>query len=209
MNALFDTIILIAKGVAGYSDKADPPARFDQARGRQLLAEAGYPQGFGVTLDCTNDRYILDEQICSALAGMMSRIGITVTPNPKPKAIFFQKTDASRRETSFLMVGYYPTTADALVILDGVLHTYTGRGDGDNNTGGYSSKKMDALIEAARVELDVAKRNALLEEILLLHNEDIASIPLHQQLPSWAMRRSVDTPARQDNGLDLRWVVVR
>ena len=202
------TTSLIAKGVTGYSEKAAQPARFDPARGRQLLAEAGYPQGFGVTLDCTNDRYILDEQICSALAGMMSRIGIVVSPNPKPKAIFFQKTDASRRETSFMLVGYYPTTVDAMVILDGVLHTYTGRGDGDNNSGRYSNKQMDALIEAARVELDVARRNALMEEILLLHNQDVASIPIHQQLPSWAMRRTIDTPARQDNGLDLRWVVV-
>jgi peptide/nickel transport system substrate-binding protein len=203
------TTSLIAKGVTGYSAKADQPARFDIARAKLLLAEAGYPHGFGVTLDCTNDRYILDESLCSALAGMMGKIGIVVSPNPKPKAIFFQKTDAARRETSFMLIGYYPTTADGMVILDGVLHTYTGRGQGDNNTGRYSNKQMDALLEAAQVELDAAKRNALMEEILLLHNQDVASIPIHQQLPSWAMRRNIDTPARRDNGLDLRWVVVK
>ena len=203
------TTSLIAKGVAGYSAKAAAPVEFDLVKSRRLLTEAGYPQGFGVTLDCTNDRYILDEQICAALAGMFSKVGITVTPNPKPKALFFQKTDASRRETSLLMVGYYPTTADAMIVLDGVLHTFTGRGEGDNNTGRYSSRQMDALLAAAKVELDPARRDALLEEIQLLHRHDVATIPLHQQLPSWAMRRNVSTPARQDNGLDLRWVEVK
>jgi len=203
------TTSLIAKGVAGYSAKAATPVAFDPAKSRRLLAEAGYPQGFGITLDCTNDRYILDEQICAALAGMFSKVGIDATPNPKPKALFFQKTDASRRETSLFMVGYYPTTVDAMVVLEGVLHTYSGRGEGDNNTGRYSNPKMDALLKAAKTELDVGKRNALLEEVQLLHREDVATIPLHQQLPSWAMRRNINTPARQDNGLDLRWVTVK
>ena len=80
---------------------------------------------------------------------------------------------------------------------------------GDNNTGQYSNPKMDELLQAARVELDAPNRVALLEEIQLLQNQDIATIPIHQQLPSWAMRRNIDTPARLDNGLDLRWVVVR
>ena len=200
---------MIAKGITGHSERAARPSAFDPVRARKLLAEAGYPDGFGVTLDCTNDRYILDEQICAALAGMFSKIGIDATPNPKPKAIFFQKTDASKRETSLMLIGYYPTTVDAGALLEGVLHTYNGKGAGDNNTGQYSNPRMDALIKAARVELDATKRLALLEEIQLLQNEDIATIPIHQQLPSWAMRRNIDTPARLDNGLDLRWVVVR
>ena len=203
------TTSLIAKGVSGYSAKAAAPVAYDPALSRKLLAEAGYPQGFGVTLDCTNDRYLLDEQLCGALAGMFSKAGITVTPNLKPKAIFFQMTDVTRRETSLFLIGYYPTTVDAMGILEGVLHTYNTRGEGDNNTGRYSNKQMDALLDAAKVELDVAKRNALIEEILLLHRQEVATIPIHQQLPSWAMRRNIETPARQDNGLDLRWVVVK
>ncbi len=200
---------MIAKGITGHSEKAARPNVFDPVRARKLLGEAGYPNGFGVTLDCTNDRYILDEQICAALAGMFSKVGIDATPNPKPKALFFQKTDASKRETSLMLIGYYPTTVDAGALLEGVLHTYNGKGAGDNNTGRYSNPKLDALLLAARVELDSAKRVVLLEEVQLLIKEDIAIIPIHQQLPSWAMRKNVDTPARLDNGLDLRWVVVR
>ncbi len=108
-----------------------------------------------------------------------------------------------------MLIGYYPTTVDAGALLEGVLHTYNGKGAGDNNTGRYSNPKLDALLLAARVELDSAKRVVLLEEVQLLIKEDIAIIPIHQQLPSWAMRKNVDTPARLDNGLDLRWVVVR
>ena len=200
---------MIAKGITGHSELAARPAAFDPVRARKLLAEAGYPNGFGVTLDCTNDRYILDEQICAALATMFSKVGIEASPNPKPKALFFQKIEASKRETSLMLIGYYPTTVDAGALLEGVLHTFNGNGAGDNNTGRYSNPKMDALLQAARVELDSAKRVALLEEIQRLSNEDIAIIPIHQQLPSWAMRHNIDTPARLDNGLDLRWVVVR
>ena len=200
---------MIAKGITGHSELAARPAVFDPVRARKWLTEAGYPNGFSVMLDCTNDRYILDEQICAALAGMFSKVGIDATPNPKPKALFFQKTDASKRETSLMLIGYYPTTVDAGALLEGVLHTFNGKGAGDNNTGRYSNPKMDALLQAARVELDSAKRVALLEEIQLLSNEDIAIIPIHQQLPSWAMRKNINTPTRLDNGLDLRWVVVR
>ena len=178
-----------------------------RGRARKLLAEAGYPNGFGVTLDCTNGRDILDEQICVALAGMFSKVGIDAMRNPK--ALFFQKTNASKRETSLMLIGHYPTTVDAGALLEGVLLTYIGKGAADNNTGQYSNSRMDALIKAARVELDAAKRLALLEKIQLLQNEDIATIPIHQQLPSWAMRRNIDTPARLDNGLGLRWVMVR
>jgi peptide/nickel transport system substrate-binding protein len=196
------------EGIRGYSARAAAPHRPDVARARQLLAEAGFPRGFSVTLDCTNDRYILDEQLCAAVAGMIARIGIAATPNPKPKAIFFQKIDAGNRDTSLFIFGAFPTTVDALTILDGYLHTHTAA-RGEFNSAGYSSAKMDALLDAAMVELDEAKRDRLLEESLLLSNEDIVYIPLHQQQPAWAMKKTIETPARLDNNLNLRWVKVK
>ncbi|HEX4857411.1 MAG TPA: ABC transporter substrate-binding protein, partial [Usitatibacteraceae bacterium] len=199
---------LITEGITGYSARAAVPHRADPARAKQLLAEAGYANGFAVTLDCTNDRYILDEQLCAAVAGMITRIGITTTPNPKPKAIFFQKTDVTNRDTSLFIYGAFPTTVDAQTILDSYAHTFAGA-RGDFNTAGYSSAKMDALLDASLVEMDPVKRDQLIEQALLLNNEEAIYIPLHQQRPSWAMRKNIQTPARLDNNLNLRWVVVK
>ena len=200
---------VVPKGVIGYSEKAARRVTPDLARAKQLLAEAGYPQGFGVTLDCSNDRYILDEQICVALAGMISKIGVQVSANPRPKAIFFQKVDISNRETSLYMLGVATATGDAMMLLDSVLHTHMPGGLGENNVGGFSSAKIDALLDAARVELDVARRAAQLEEAQLLQNQEFFYIPLHQQITPWAMRRNVNAIHRPDNYLDLRWVTIQ
>ena len=198
---------LIPSGVTGYSEKAAQPRAVNIERARQLLTEAGYPQGFTVTLDCTNDRYVLDEQLCVAIAGMISRTGIVVKANPRPKAIFFQKTDVTNRETSLFMIGMGAVTADAMMALDSLLHTTTG-GLGGNNTTGIASPKMDALLAAARSELDPAKRNALLEEVQMLMRQEVWAVPLHQQIAPWVMRTNIDVTHRPDNYLDLRWVRV-
>lgn len=199
---------LIAEGIVGYSAKAAAVQPPNPARAKQLLTEAGYPNGFGVTLDCTNDRYLLDEQLCSAVAGMLTKVGIRASANAKPKSIFFQKTDANRRETSMFIWGLFPTTLDAHTVLDGTFRTKTAL-RGDNNSAGYSDPRMDKLLDDSLVELDPVKRNQLLEEVQLLNTEEAIVIPLHQQRPAWVMRKNVETPARLDNGLDLRFVTVK
>lgn len=199
---------LIAEGINGYSARAAAVTPPDPARARKLLAEAGYPQGFGVTLDCTNDRYLLDEQLCGAVAGMLSRIGIRAEANAKPKSIFFQRTDANRRETSLFIWGLFPTTLDAHTVLDGTFRTKTAL-RGDNNSAGYSDPEMDKLLDDAQVELDPVRRNRLMEEVMLKNTREAIVIPIHQQRPAWAMRRNISTPARLDNGLDLRFVTVK
>jgi peptide/nickel transport system substrate-binding protein len=199
---------MVAGGITGYSARAAVPHKPDSARAKELLTEAGYPNGFSVTLDCTNDRYILDEQLCAAVAGMITRIGINTTPNPKPKAIFFQKTDVANRDTSMYIFGAYPTTVDSHTILESYMHT-TRLGRGDFNVAGYSNPKMDALIDGVMSELDPAKRDQAVEAALLLNNEEAIYIPLHQQRPSWAMKKNIETPPRLDNNLNLRFVTVR
>ncbi|MBL8520322.1 MAG: ABC transporter substrate-binding protein [Betaproteobacteria bacterium] len=199
---------MISEGIVGYSARAAVPHLPDLARAKKLLAEAGYPDGFSVTLDCTNDRYILDEQLCTAVAGMITRIGIVTTANPKPKAIFFQRVDVANRDTSLFIFGAFPTTVDAHTILESYLHSIV-KGRGDFNSAGYSNPKMDALVTASLSELDTATRNRIIEEALMLNKEEAAYIPLHQQRPSWAMRKTIDTPARLDNNLDLRFVTVK
>jgi len=199
---------IVPKGVIGYSEKAARRIMPDLARAQRLLTAAGYPHGFGVTLDCTNDRYILDEQICVALAAMIGKIGIRVSVNLRPKAVYFQKIDISNRDTSLYMVGLGSNTGDAMIVMDSALHTHNASGVGENNVGGFSSPRMDSLLDAARVEMDPAKRNAELEEAQLLQNQEFWYVPIHQQVTPWALRKNVDATHRPDNFLDLRWVVV-
>jgi peptide/nickel transport system substrate-binding protein len=200
---------VIPQGVTGYSEKAARRTPPDLERARRLLLEAGYPQGFGVRLDCTNDRYVLDEQICVALAAMIGKIGIRVTAYLQPKALFFQRVDVVRRETSFYMVGVASPTGDAMLVLDSLLHTFGQNGLGENNVGRFSSARIDAVLDAARTELDPVRRDALMEEAQLLQKQEFFYIPIHQQVTPWAMRRNIDAVHRPDNYLDLRWVTVK
>src|SRR5205085_11129031 len=129
---------------------------YDVSRAKQLLGEAGYPNGFGFTLDCPNNRYINDEQICIAVAGMLAKIGLKVRVNAQPRAIYFARMP--KRDTSAFMLGWGGAITDAQTIFTPVLHSPDGKGAGDYNYGSYVNPKLDALIDAARVEADAAKR---------------------------------------------------
>ncbi len=197
---------LIAGQVNGYNAAADKRLPHDPARAKQLLAEAGYPSGFQVTLDCPNNRYIQDEQVCQAIASMLAKVGITLRIDALPRAQYFPKIQ--KGDTSFYMLGILPTTHDAWSSLFSIAHSVGKEGAGDWNFGRYSNPKMDALIDAIRVEMNPANRNQLIEQALLLHNADVAHIPLYQQVTPWAMRSSVKAVHTPDNFLDIRWVNV-
>src|SRR5690606_35049022 len=104
----------------------DQRPAIDLARGRALLAEAGYPNGFGVTLDCPNDRYVNDEATCTAVVAMLARIGIRVTLNAQTRARFFAEVNAPGYNTSFYMLGWTPATGDALDALFNLAGTRDG-----------------------------------------------------------------------------------
>jgi len=87
---------------------------FDRERAKKLLAEAGYPNGFEVTLDCPNNRYINDEKICQALAAMWSQIGVNTKVNTMPRAVYFPKLE--KNDTSMYMLGWGGGTTDATLI---------------------------------------------------------------------------------------------
>ena len=116
---------------------------FDKERAKTLLAEAGYPNGFEVTLDCPNNRYVNDEKICQALAAMWAQIGVKVAVNAMPRATYFPKLE--KTETSLYMLGWGGANTDAIFVLQPVLSTHNGKGDGDYNYGRYSNAKLDEL----------------------------------------------------------------
>jgi peptide/nickel transport system substrate-binding protein len=196
----------ITPSILGSTPEAERRLPHDPERSRQLLAEAGYPGGFGFTLDCPNNRYINDEEICVAVAGMLAKIGLRVRVHAQPRAIYFARM--MKRDTSAYLLGWGGAITDAQTTLTPVLHSPDGKGAGDYNWGGYVNTKLDALIDAARVEPDPATRKRLIADALAEHNAQVHHVPLHRQVIPWAMRANVRAVHRADNWVETRWVHV-
>ena len=196
----------ITPSIVASNPEAEKRLPYDVGRAKQLLAEAGYPNGFGYTLDCPNNRYINDEQICIAVAGMLAKIGLKVRVNAQPRAIYFARMP--KRDTSAFMLGWGGAITDAQTILTPVLHSPDAKGAGDFNWGNYVNKKLDALIDAAAVEPDAAKRKKMIADALAEHNAQIHHVPLHRQVIPWAMRDNIRAVHRADNWVETQWVRV-
>ncbi|MGG5808232.1 ABC transporter substrate-binding protein [Falsiroseomonas sp. CW058] len=192
--------------VNGYVAEEDVRLPHDPARARALLAEAGYPNGFGLTLDCPNNRYINDEQICAAIAAMWARIGIRTTVRAQPIAPFFAQIQ--RDDTSIYLLGWGVPTLDALYSFQSLLATRNGaQGDGIWNYGRYSNPRMDELVARMKTESGDG-RQAAIREALRIYREDVPHIPLHHQMIPWAMRSNVTIPHAANNQPYFRWMVV-
>jgi peptide/nickel transport system substrate-binding protein len=182
---------LITDQVAGYHKDGDKRVPYDRERAKKLLAEAGYAQGFDVTLDCGNNQPPAD--ICQAVASMLAQVGIRARPNIVVQASFFPKIE--KYDTSFYLLSWGGgVTSDALYTMNALFHTpgERGTGQGDFNMGRWSSAAMDALIARIKGEADVAKRNAVIRDALLLVNRELPIVAIHQPLIPWVMRKNVE-----------------
>jgi len=180
---------------------------FDRAKAKQLLAEAGYANGFEVTLDCPNNRYVNDEKICQALAAMWSQIGVTTNVTAMPRANYFPKLE--KLDTSLYMLGWGGAATDPIFILQPVLHGANGKGDGDYNYGRYNNAKLDALVEQVKTEVDVEKRRRMINEALMIQHDELLTLPLHRQVIPWATRGNVTAVHLANNNVIPNWVTVR
>ena len=198
--------LMVAQGMEGYAPALDKRLPFDPAASRRLLVEAGYPEGFEVTLNCPNDRYVNDSAICLAVAANLARVAIKVKVQAEPKALYFPKV--LKRDTSFFMVGWIPAGYDAHNALALLMATPNGA-QGTWNMGAYSNAKLDAMTQAIGSETDLPKRTKMMQEALELHRDDIGHIPLHQQALAWGMRANVEAVQRSDNYMFYRWISVR
>ncbi len=179
----------------------------DPGRARQLLGEAGYPNGFEVTLDCPNNRYVNDEEICIAVAAMLTRIGIQTRVTALPRATYFPKLE--KYDTSFFMLGWGGAITDAQTTLSPVLRSPDEKtGNGSFNYGRYVNPRLDALIDAAAVEMNIEKRRQIIWDALKEHNAQVHHVPLHRQMIPWAMRSNVTAVHRADNVLNMESVRV-
>jgi peptide/nickel transport system substrate-binding protein len=197
-------INLSAPKGAGIPDSMDKRYPLDIAASKKLLAEAGYPNGFEVGMDCPNDRYINDEKICVALAGMWSKIGVTVKVAAIPKANYFPKVQ--KLDTSMYMLGWGGATTDAIFTLKPVLHSRNDKGAGEYNWGNYKLPEFDDLIEKAESEMDAKKRQDMIIKAMQMHHDNVLHIPLHLQVIPWASKASVSVVHRPDNWLELSWI---
>ncbi|ADZ69203.1 ABC transporter substrate-binding protein [Polymorphum gilvum] len=191
-------------------ERADEFQRFpyDPQASRALLAEAGYPDGFSVTMDCPNDRYVNDEAICQAVAAMLARVGVKVALNAQPKAQYFARIlPSGGYDTSFYMLGWTPGSLDGWNVIDNLLTCRDDAGKGGAfNLGGYCNDKVDALAAEILSENDPARRDALIAEAFRITHEEIAHLPLHQQSLAWGVSDRLTVAQRADDQFLFRFV---
>jgi peptide/nickel transport system substrate-binding protein len=185
-----------APAVPGYSAALDIPLAYDPVLAEKLLADAGYPTGFKVGLNCSNDRYIADEQLCVAIASMWTRIGLQVDVKTESKATYFPRQDHG--DTDIYMLGWATLPPmDGYSVLASILATRKD-GYGGSNPNGLSDPRIDDLARRASTELDEPKRLAMLVDAFTIVHDDAMFIPLHEQPVAWAMREGVDMPQFAD-----------
>ncbi len=203
------TAIFFPPSVHGFPADLDVRYPYDVEAAKSLLKEAGYPDGFSFTLDCTANRYVNDEQLCQALVAMWAKVGVKVTPAPVPIAQFVQKI-TTRGQSDMFMQAAATTTLDAFYSLQAWVLSPTGRsGDGQWNLGGYKNDEIDKAILAIRSELDDTKRTELIHKAVELWKQDVVQIPLFHPVSTWAMRSNVDAKYRSDNQLEAKWVTIK
>jgi peptide/nickel transport system substrate-binding protein len=179
---------------------------FDLAKARALMAEAGYADGFEVTLDCPNNRYINDEEICIALAGMWAQLKVKVRVNAMPRSVYFPKLE--KWDTSMYMLGWGGAVTDAETTITPVLRAYGEKGVGLFNYGRVKNEKFEELAKASSVEPDPKKREDLVKGALREYTQQAHLLPLHRQVIPWAARSNIDAVHRADNWLEVPWVTV-
>jgi peptide/nickel transport system substrate-binding protein len=205
MRGLSDpTGAIIAPQVNGWTKEAHQRLPYNVEGAKKLLADAGYPNGFEFTLDCPNNRYINDEDICKAVVSMWARINLKVNLNAMPRATYFAKIQ--KFDTSAYLLGWGVPTFDALYSLQSLAMTVGKEGDGNFNLGRVSNPEFDKLVTAMKSEVDVKKRNDIIARALMMHNQQVMHIPLHNQVIPWAMRKNVTVVHRADNRLEASWV---
>src|SRR5260221_2631404 len=183
-------------GVPAALEKRYP---YDLAASKKLLGDAGYPNGFGFTLHCPNDRYINDEKICIALAGMWAKVGLTVRVETMPKTQYFQK--AEKLDVSAFMLGWGGANQDALITLKAGMHSRNHQGAGDANYGDFKDDDLDKLIDQIDGEMDIAKRQEMINRAVAIIDGAVPVLALHRQGIPWVSRAGVTLVHRANNTL--------
>ena len=184
--------IITFPGVNGYTQDLDKRLPYDVDAAKKLLADAGYPKGFDVELRCPNDRYVNDEAICTAVVGMLGKIGVNVNLFAQTKSKHFKELKEDKGD--FYMLGWGVPTLDSHYVFH-----YLYESGASWNKVNFSNSEVDAAIRVMEGEVDLDKRNAAIANAWKIVKDDISYLPLHHQVISWATKNNVDVPIRPNN----------
>ncbi|MGQ0663681.1 MAG: ABC transporter substrate-binding protein [Pseudomonadota bacterium] len=202
-----NTALLVAPEVPGFDAALNARYPHDPAAARRLLAEAGYPNGFEVGVDCPNDRYVNDEEICQAVVAMWARVGMKPKLTVQTKGQHFSKMLGGKSDIYLFGWATLPMF-DSYSVLANILHTPDGT-HGQWNPGGYANKRVDELTKLIARELDEKKRLVMISEAFKIHKEEFGTIPLHQQALAWAVRDNVTVIQHADNYFRMWYVTIK
>lgn len=193
---------LVPRGFFGHDERFTLPA-YDPVRARALLAQAGYPNGFRMTLHCTNNRYLNDAKVCEAVAQMFTRIGVRTAVSTMPFAVFqtraFRGGANGQPEFSVVLFGVSAVTGNSITPLTSTVHSNDKvLGTGVSNLGRYHNRSVDALIAQAAGTPDAQAREQLQKQATAIALNDSAIIPLHHLKAAWAMRKGLTIQPRSD-----------
>ena len=184
--------IITFPGVTGYTKALDKRLPYDVDAAKKLLADAGYPNGFDVELRCPNDRYVNDEAICTAVVGMLGKIGVKVNLFAQTKSKHFKELKDDQGD--FYMLGWGVPTLDSHYVFH-----YLYESGASWNKVNFSDADVDAAIRVMEGEVDLEKRNAAIAKAWKIVRDNIAYLPLHHQVISWASKSNVNVPIRPNN----------
>jgi len=202
------TALMVGPGINGWTEAQDKRLPFDPDGAKKLLADAGYPSGFEVTMNCPNDRYVNDAQVCQAVAANLARIGVKINLQAETKGTYFPKI--LRRDTSFYLLGWTPSTYDAHNAMNALMRCPDDKtGDGQFNLGSYCNPKFDELTVKVQSETDKAKRDAMIKEAFQIHTDDVGHLPLHQQSLAWGVSKKVTLVQMADNYMPYKWMSIK
>lgn len=201
------TGLMLTSQVRGYPAELAKRLPYDVEAAKKLMLEAGYPAGFEVKMNCPNDRYVNDSEICQAVAANLARIGVKINLEAETKVNYFPKI--LRRDTSFYMLGWNASTVDAHNVLFPILSSPGDGGRGQFNLGAYSNAKVDELTEKVGSETDEKKRDAMIMEAMKIHQDEIGHLPLHQQLLSWGAKKNIELVQWPDNGMPWKYIRIK
>jgi len=206
-GAALPTALMVGAAVRGFQADMNKRPAYDAEAAKKLLAEAGYPNGFEVAMNCPNDRYVNDLAICQAVAANLARVGIKINLAAETKVTYFPKI--LRRDTSFYLLGWTPSTVDSHDTLSAIMATPTDKGQGQFNLGAYSNPKVDELTSKIQSETDQAKRNEYIREAFKIHQDDVGHIPLHQQALAWGSSSKVSLVQLPNNYMGFKWITLK
>lgn len=198
---------LVSPAMSGFSATLAARPAHDVEAAKALLAEAGYPDGFSFGLKCPNNRYLNDESVCQAVTGMLAQVGIRATLDAMPVQNYWPELRADNYD--MYLLGWSPGTFDAEHPIRFLAATPNEELKlGSWNFGGYSNARVDELLPMIQSEIDPAKRQAMIDEVTGILQDEVAYVPLYVQPLVWGARGNIELTQRPDNFFILRWVTI-